>query len=55
MPHLALAPGELARLRECFAAVDVEEIDGIPRVPVPECARDDVLALGVFMAGSVLY
>ncbi|KAM5542252.1 hypothetical protein V8D89_004125 [Ganoderma adspersum] len=54
MPHLALAPGELARLRECFAAVDVEEIDWLPRVPVPECVRDDVLAPGVFVAGSVL-
>ena len=54
MPHLALAPGELARLCECFVAVDVEEIDRLPTVPVPRCVRDDVLAPGVFMAGSVL-
>ncbi|KAM5542245.1 hypothetical protein V8D89_004118 [Ganoderma adspersum] len=54
MPHLALDAGELERLREHFAVVVVEEIDGLPTMPVPERVRDGVLDLEGFIPGSVL-
>ena len=54
MPHLALDAGELARLREYFAAVDVEEIDKLPMVPVPDCVRDDAMVPGCFVSNYVL-
>ncbi len=55
MPCLVLDAGELERLREHFAAVVVEEIDRLPRMPVPERVRDDALAPEGFVPGSVLY
>ena len=54
MPHLVLDAAELARLREHFAEVVVEEIDRLPTMPVPERVRDVVLDGEGFIPGSVL-
>ncbi|PIL29933.1 hypothetical protein GSI_07844 [Ganoderma sinense ZZ0214-1] len=54
MPHLVLDAEELERLRGFFAAVDVEKIDRLPTMPVPERVRDEMLDLRGFIPGSVL-
>ena len=41
-------------LRGYFAGVDVERIDRLPVVPVPERVQDDALDLEGFIPGTVL-